>query len=114
MAEVWFLTVSKLEAGYNLKECFALTSVVTERAFNTRLRPFTRSDGYAMLMSSNKGKAAIHGCHCPDDMAVSMPEVMARLWVGVGVRYKFTGAFNVSTFTVNWLIQQLISIKGVY
>ena len=54
-----------------------------------------------MLMSSNKGKAAIHGCHCPGDMAVSMPEVMARLWVGVGVRYKFTGAFNVSTFTVN-------------
>ena len=54
-----------------------------------------------MLMSSNKGKASVHGCYCLDDMAVSMPEVMARLWVGVGVRYKFTVAFNVSTFTVN-------------
>ena len=54
-----------------------------------------------MLVSSNKGKASVHDCHCPDDMAVSMLEVMARLWVGVGVRYKFTLAFNVSTFTVN-------------
>lgn len=71
---------------------------VTERAFNTRLRPFTRSDGYAMLMSSNKGKASVHDCHCPDDMAVSMPEVMARLWVGVGVRYK-----------LHWLSMYLLS-----
>ena len=77
--------VSKLEAGYNLKECFAIISAVTERAFNTRLRPFARSDDYAMLMSPNKGKASVHGCHCPNDVALSMPEVMARLWVGVGV-----------------------------
>ena len=54
-----------------------------------------------MLMSSNKDKASVHGSHCPDNMAESMLEVMARLWVGVGVRYKFIVAFNVSTFTVN-------------
>ena len=32
--------------------------------------------GYAMLMSSNKGETAVHGCHCPDDMAVRMQERM--------------------------------------
>ena len=29
-----------------------------------------RSDGYAMLMSPNKSETAVHGCHCPGDMAV--------------------------------------------
>ena len=38
-------------------------------------------DGYAMLMRANK--AAVHGCHCPDDMAVRMRNVLARPWVGV-------------------------------
>ena len=48
---------------------------------------FSRSltDGYAMLMSPNKGRTAVHGCHCPRDMAVRMREVMAMLWVGVFV-----------------------------
>ena len=36
---------------------------------------------YAMLMS----ETAVHGCHCPRDMAVRMREVMARSWVGVCV-----------------------------
>ena len=46
---------------------------------------FLRSltDGYAMLMSPNKGETAVHGCHCPHDMAVRMREVMTRPWVGV-------------------------------
>ena len=38
-----------------------------------------------MLMSPIKGKTAVHGCHCPRDMAVRMREVMARPWVGVCV-----------------------------
>ena len=48
---------------------------------------FPRSlvDGYAMLMSARKGETAVHGCHCPRDMAVGMREVMARPWVGVCV-----------------------------
>ena len=29
-----------------------------------------RTDGYAMLMSSNKSETAVHGCHYPGDMAV--------------------------------------------
>ena len=28
--------------------------------------------GYAMLMSPYKGETAVHGCHCPGDMAVRM------------------------------------------
>ena len=27
---------------------------------------------YAMLMRPNKAKTAVHGCHCPGDMAVRM------------------------------------------
>ena len=37
------------------------------------------------LMSPNKGETAVHGCHCPGDMAVHMREVLARRWVGVCV-----------------------------
>ena len=35
-----------------------------------------------MLLSSNKGKTAVHGCHCPGDMAERMRKVLARPWVG--------------------------------
>ena len=34
-------------------------------------------DGYAMLMSPNKGETAVHGCHCPGDMVVRMRTVLA-------------------------------------
>ena len=49
--------------------------------------PWSLTDGYAMLMSPCKGKTAVHGFHCPCDMAVRMreSEVMARPWVGVCV-----------------------------
>ena len=43
------------------------------------------SDGYAMLMSPNKSETAVHGRHCPGDIAVCMHEVLARPWVGVPV-----------------------------
>ena len=42
-------------------------------------------DGYAMLMKPNKAETAVHGCHCPGDMAVRMRKVLARPWVGVRV-----------------------------
>jgi len=32
---------------------------------------------YAMLMSSNKDKTAVHGCHYPGDVAVHMRKVLA-------------------------------------
>ena len=28
--------------------------------------------GYAVLMSPNKDETAVHGCHCPGDMAVEL------------------------------------------
>ena len=33
--------------------------------------------GFAMLMSPNKDETAVHGCHCPGDMAVRMRKVLA-------------------------------------
>ena len=45
--------------------------------------PRSLTDGYAIVISPSKGKTAVHGCHCPRDMAVRMREVMARAWVGV-------------------------------
>ena len=41
-------------------------------------RATSRPDGYAMLMSHNKGETAVHGCNCPGDMAVRMREVLSR------------------------------------
>ena len=38
-----------------------------------------------MLIRPNKAEAAVHGCHCPGDMAVRMRKVLARSWVGVQV-----------------------------
>ena len=38
-----------------------------------------------MLMRPNKADTAVHGCHCPGDMAVRMYKVLARPWVGVRV-----------------------------
>ena len=38
-----------------------------------------------MLMSPSEGETAVHGGHCPGDMAVRMREVLARPWVGVHV-----------------------------
>ena len=32
--------------------------------------PRSLADGYAMLMSPNKGETAVYGCHCPGDMVV--------------------------------------------
>ena len=39
-------------------------------------------DSFAKLMSTNKGKTAVHGCHCLGDMVVHMCKVLAiqRSW----------------------------------
>ena len=37
-----------------------------------------RSDGYTMLMRYSKSDTAVHGCHCPGDVAVRMHEVLGR------------------------------------
>ena len=49
------------------------------KGLSTRVFPQSVTDGYAM------GETAVHGCHCPRDMAVRVREVMARPWVGVCV-----------------------------
>ena len=36
-----------------------------------------------MLVSPNKGETAVHGCHCPGDMAMRVRGVLPRPWVGV-------------------------------
>ena len=36
-------------------------------------------------MRPSKGETAVHGCHCPGDMAVRMCEVLARPWARVCV-----------------------------
>ena len=38
-----------------------------------------------MLMRSNKAETAVHGYHCPGDMAVRMRKVLTRPWVGFRV-----------------------------
>ena len=38
-----------------------------------------------MLMRPNKAQTAVHGYHCPGDMAVHKRKVLARTWVGVRV-----------------------------
>ena len=38
-----------------------------------------------MLMRSNKAETAVHGCHCPGDMAVRMRKVLTRPWIGFRV-----------------------------
>ena len=40
----------------------------------------TLTPGYDMLMSPNKDETAVHGCHCPGDMAVRMRKVLAIPW----------------------------------
>ena len=41
---------------------------------------------HGIAVGSNKGETAVHGCHCPSDMAVRMLEVLAGPWVGVCAR----------------------------
>jgi len=43
------------------------------------------SDGFAMVMRPNEDETAVHGCHCPGDMAMRMRKVMAIRRVGVRV-----------------------------
>ena len=46
------------------------------------------------------GEAAVHGCHCPSEMAVSMRKVLARWWVGVNwIRW-------CDILTYSWVVQE--------
>ena len=51
--------------------------------------PRQSSPSFFRLMRPNKAETAVHGCHCPVDMAVRMRKVLVRPWVGVRVSLAF-------------------------
>ena len=63
------------------------------------------TDGSAMLMNPSKGETAVHGFHCPRDMAVRMRKVMARPWVALtlAVRGFWDASFPVQAPTATAL-----------
>ena len=63
---------------------FTLASAV-KSLWYAGIFPVHSPDGYAMLMSPNKGETAVHGCHCPGNMAARIRELLARPWVRVCV-----------------------------
>ena len=68
-----------------IKEPLPCTRLGSKGSLIHGVFPIHWPDGYAMLMSPNKGETAVHGCHCLGDMAVRMRVVQARPWVGVCV-----------------------------
>ena len=55
-----------------IKGCFAPVLAVKGRLHGLLVQFL--SVGYAVLMRPNKAETAVHGCHCPGDMAVCMPD----------------------------------------
>ena len=63
------------------------------------IRGFTLAqwpDGYAILLSPNKGEIAVHGCHCRGDMVVCMRKVLT--YRGVGTRALVHNLFVLERF----------------
>ena len=60
------------------------TNDTSKELLKTLTLSIQRSDGYAVLMSPNKGKTAVHCCHCVGDIAVHMS---VRWWPGCGLVY---------------------------
>ena len=58
--------------------CVELSSAV-KGLWYTGIFPIHWPDGYAMLMSPNKGETAVHGGHCRGDVAVRMRKVLSIL-----------------------------------
>ena len=54
--------------------------------------------GHAMLISHKRGETAVHGCHCPGDMAARMREV----GVCVPLAFKFV------SFKFNPVLNELV------
>ena len=66
----------------SLKGVLALASAV-KGLWYTGIFPVHWPDGYAMLMSPNKGETAVHGCHC---RAIWLCACV-RYWPGRGLVY---------------------------
>ena len=64
-----------------LKTLYPYPRLSSKESLIRGIFPVHSPDGYAMLMSPNKGEAAVHSCHCPGNMAVHMRELLVRPWV---------------------------------
>ena len=55
------------------------------------------------LCHADEAETAVHGCHCPGDMAVPMCWVLARPWIGVRVCHLLLLSFNlkVAPYSIN-------------
>ena len=60
---------------------------------------------------SNKAETAVHGCHCPGDIALLTIKVPARPWVGIQVCHfycfffcTFFGIFSLTIFIVSAIL----------
>ena len=67
-------------------------------------RAFSPFNSFAMLMRPNKAETAVHGCHCPGDMAVRMCKVLARPWVGVEVCHLLFMVVYYSSFMLHLVL----------
>ena len=89
-------TTTCLRWSWHSKKCFFAFASEVKTLWCTS-SPVHKPDGYAMLMSLNKGETADHGCHCWGNMAVRMRKVIAIPWswyvchsakVGIGADYQ--------------------------
>ena len=71
------------------------------------LTPANWPDGYAMLMSPNKGETAVHGCHCPGDMVVRMRKILAIPRIGVGTCAWYCHVLPLPTHNGHFLLSPL-------
>ena len=60
----------------SLNKYIVVVVVSMKQTYQLRNRKWDRA-GFAMLMSPNKDELAVHGCHCPCDVAGSMRKIIA-------------------------------------
>ena len=63
-----------------------------------------------LLQLHNHAVQAVHGCHCPGDMAVRMFKVLARPWVGVRVCHLLLLFFVLFCFVVVVFFMKMAAI----
>ena len=61
-----------------IDNCFALIGALGSKGSLRHGSPVHRADSYSMLMSPNMGETAVHVCHCRDDIAVCMREILGQ------------------------------------
>ena len=79
-----YLNTAEAGAEHPFKRQLHTTHVAVKGRLCRAFSPIS-ADGYAMLMRPNKAETAVHGCHCPGDMAECMRKVLVRPWVDIRV-----------------------------